>query len=123
MQHTPGPWQVTQDDEWPFSIRVHAADGGIIALYQLSHSTAQDTAAECMAGFGMSRPEEASAHNHQQLANATIHAAAPQMLAALRHAVAVLAWLCENPHNTINAEESYGIVSAAIAKATGLTEG
>ena len=56
-------------------------------------------------------------------ANARLISVAPDLLAALRHAVAVLAWLCENPHSGLDAEESYGIVSAAIAKAAGLTEG
>ena len=122
MQHTPGPWQVTQDDEWPFSIRVHTADGGIISLYKLSYSTAQDTAAECMAGFAMPNPRQAMESNHQQLANATIHAAAPDLLAALRKAFTALELVVYKAPE-LGIDDAYHAVSDAIAKATGLTEG
>ena len=59
-----------------------------------------------------------AAHSDETAANAQLIAAAPEMLAALRKAVVVLAGTCLHapdmePHAT------YDAVSAAIAKATG----
>lgn len=91
------------------------SQGCVLARYDLAYSTKQDTAAECMAGKHMDNPQEAAEFNRKQLQLARLHAAAPELLEALRNVVSALNG---RVHST-SALSALEAACAAIAKATG----
>ena len=118
-KHSPAPWRVEIEDRSPFKIRTLDADGDIIASECMPcHSSNDKTlydAINCV-NFPRGRREEYSAINRLAIANATLRAAAPELLEALREMVAY----AESP----DFEGAPSIAAlqkarAAIAKATG----
>lgn len=111
--HTPGPWAVEMPDQWPFSIYVRSATKTIVEASRYATSTRQGSLADCReaVGFRHSEIEEVRTNVAEQEANARLIAAAPDLLAVLKKAVA----------NNMLVEGSHwwGEVFAAIDKAEG----
>ena len=91
-KHTPGPLHVTQQASDPRMAFVVAADGRIVADVWNVPGT----------------------NGAQALADATLFAAAPELLAAVQHAIEALR--CGEPNARLNAMRDGAL---AIAKATG----
>lgn len=69
--HTPTPWVLEQEEQFPWDLRIRAGDVGILTMRRACHSSRDKTLADVMAcrDHGKSR-EDASRANHEQLANA-----------------------------------------------------
>jgi len=90
--HTPGPWILAKNENWPFGIKVFSksVEGiEILSQHAYCHSSTQNTRKENEDGIGFKHGkdrEEAKRAIAEQDANAALIAAAPDMLEALKHA-------------------------------------
>lgn len=110
VKHSPAPWTLSQHPRWPFCLTTTAADGRIIAVTDLaSVSTADKTTAEANAREG----------NAEVIANETLRAAAPDLLAALEAMTAYFSGF-RNPEAPTN-KALFGMADAAIAAARGFS--
>jgi hypothetical protein len=108
-------WKIDQDTKWPFDIYVRDEENNVVARFDIASSTAHKTISDAMSakGYDKSDKELTVAWNKQQLSNARLTAAAPDMLEALQMMQGVfhlMGW--ENDPAAINAR-------AAIKKALG----
>ncbi|WP_395454682.1 hypothetical protein ACHMW5_13450 [Azospirillum melinis] len=95
---TKGPWKLTQQGHWPFSLITRAADDRVIAFRELASDNTSDK---------LARHANARSGNAEVIANETLRAAAPELLEALRYA---RRFLKPGDHDT-------AYVDAVIAKA------
>ena len=85
--HTPGPLTVEMPKKWPWEIKIKDADGNTIFTHHLaSFSTSDETLQDAMSGAcwdSQSERDVAARSNSRAVANAYLHAAAHDLLAAL----------------------------------------
>jgi hypothetical protein len=119
-KHTPGPLKVVQVKSWPFDIQIVNQQGCVVFLEgRYSYSSKQESLEDVMTGYGFPKEDKEAvvSANEEQLANAYLRAAAPDLLEALR--------ICEG--NITSLADSHprvwagwlSVVQSAIAKATG----
>lgn len=82
---TLGPWRVEQEPEWPFHIYIISSDGEVVGCERRhAYSTSHKSIDDVMQAKGFKgNQEECIAANARQLANETLKAAAPELLAEL----------------------------------------
>lgn len=101
MPHTPDPWHMKFDEEWPFSMRVIGANGNeVMQQPPAAYSTEAKSRDDCRQGVGFPRTrkpgqsgltrQQASEAVAEQEANGYVIAAAPLLLAKCEKLVA---WL------------------------------
>jgi hypothetical protein len=119
-KHTPGPLTVRIDDQWPFAIKTFNANGEVVFVRDMpSHSTKHKCAADALEGRGMEYGDEARVVNARAVADATLHAAAPDLLEVLQGMCSVWATVCNSKGWEPEHVTQYTDARKAIAKALG----
>lgn len=121
--HTPGPWVLELQEVRPHRIVIRAGDREILSQDMYAHSSVQRTLADCLAAIGFPAAERASiiAALQEQVANARLIAAAPDLLEALNVFAGRYACpdsLSDGATMTFTAAD-IRLARAAIAKASG----
>jgi len=114
--HTPGPLIVKIDKSWPFRIRTLDASGNCVFSRDMPcYSTMQRTKEHVMSGKYMDDPKAAADAVEQAVADEVLHAAAPDLLTALKNILE-----SHLAGNVIGADVREA--QEAIAKATGAAQ-
>lgn len=114
-KHTPGPWAISTEERFPFSMSIWASNSEwpVVEMRRIAWSSQQKTLQDMRDAVGFDHPKrkEMAALVAQQEADARLIAAAPELLAALQ--------ACLSPDGgfycTADVERA---ARAAIAKAT-----
>jgi len=86
VKHTPGPLTVRVSERWPYDIETVNADGDVVFFDRMpAYSTAMRSHEDLWKGVGFParKREEVVEVNRRAVADATIRAAAPDLLEAL----------------------------------------
>ena len=97
-KHTPGPWLLEPRDDGAKGFRLYGADGDLI---------------DCLSASRWIDEQD----DPEQVANARLIAAAPDLLASVRHLRAF--WRPGSNHDTQEVQYALAAADAAIAKAQG----
>lgn len=115
MSHTPGPWQLKFDKQWPFALRVIAKCGKEVleqkpAAFSSADESREDV--ETARNWGHKDKDEVVESIAEQTANARLIASAPDLLAVV-----------EEIHSHLYEKQDYfrvrEMARVAIAKAKG----
>lgn len=90
-KHTPGPWALSEADEYPYDLLIAAGGNQVLSMRRAAHASDQRSLADCLAGIGFEINAEVHSFRRdvvvasllEQRANARLIAAAPELLAAL----------------------------------------
>lgn len=81
---TSGPLHVVQQENWPWQIEVHDAEGNCVSTEQrTAYSSRHKTLNDVMTGYDMPDVQEAVFLNERQVADMQLRAAAPELYEAL----------------------------------------
>lgn len=126
VKHTPGPLTVRVSERWPYDIETMNSDGRVVFSDRMpAHSTAMRSHNDLWKGEGFParEREEVVELNRRAVADATIRAAAPDLLEAAQN---FIRWAEEPADDSVGMAREQGWIEqarAAIARARGEQDG